>query len=523
MVTASMNLQGSRLPSSGAAMINLSHAWLGVALCVAWVLWWGGRAILLDCRITIVDSFYGHSLDMYRFVVAGDWGGLGRQMFKAGYHPPLPPMVGALLAAPFGVSFKTVQLSSLALHCLLVVQVALLARRGTGDNLVVLLAALLTAVSPLLMAWFRTDYPEPLTTVLVVAALHQALKTDLRRPGPALVLGLLLGLGALAKLSFILVMFFPATFFLISRVRHRRALGNAALVLVTAFVVCGWWYVHQFEVILLNFSQSTGSGAGWQSRLFFYFDRAHGNLLLTLAALAGILVAWRQEVMERALFRLLLVAYVPAYLMFVFVFDGWERYILPLLPITCIFAALACACLLRALPATWKNAPLALTAAVLALWSVDLNLAGSECFWGMASQRGISSPETLDYGAVLRATSYLSRQRADVAFFTDTVESGLWAEGQQEIWRTDHPGSPNWLTHFHAQEKIRQGEQVFFMHLESREGRRSGKEFNRSEYRVIRELLGQQQHKVLVRRFHDASPYRVTIYKIPARPPHPGG
>lgn len=338
---------------------------------IVWILAWGLRACLLDTEPARTDNLLGYANAYYRALANADLRGFIEVILTGDYSPPLAVLVATLLAAPMGFSLEAVRISCLLLHPVVVVQVYFLSRAIRPDRDVALMAALLTGTVPMIFGWFRSDFPEPLVTVLVLATLHSMLVTDLRRPWPAVRLGLLTGLGILSKLAFPIFIVFPAAYLAATRIRDTRTLACAGLSLLAALAVCGWWLVQSFGSILVNFGLSTAStqeGGHVLDRVVKYLWLPSGNLSLTAVACVGVWLALRDRSVDRHRLNLVLVSWAGAYLMFLLLFDTWARYILPLLPLSCVLAAQPWGWLMRRLSGQRRR--LALVAASLSLLSV---------------------------------------------------------------------------------------------------------------------------------------------------------
>lgn len=495
------------------APLSLKQEQLAVAGCVLWVLVWGLRAIYLDHRITASDNIFP-AVDLMVEIVSSralDWERLLGWFGHSPVHPPLPALHASLVAAALGHSSDNAQVASLLLHGVLVVQVYRLAREGAGHQVTALLATALAATAPPIAAWYRVDYPEALVTVLLLAVLHQAANTDLQRARPALLLGLLVGLGALSKLSFLVVALVPAVYFIAASVRSKRALVNALLAVGVTALVSGWWYFSHLGQILDNLHNSTSTQATAWERAEFYLMRPPGNLLLTAAALLGLgLALYKRLLAPRTLPWLLLLAYLPAWLAFTLVFDQWERYILPLLPLSCLFAAVGVGWLLGRLQG-WP-ARLALGVAALALAGVAAayNTAPPGDPNGLCQDAGILSPDRRDFSSLARALPRLASWRVPAVKVASSADALDWMNGQMD--RLAAADRVPWLNTDEAKALIKEGRPVHFVHVAGRQAE-PNRAFSFDHNVQARRMLTQHKPQQLAR-FTDESHYVVTLLRI---------
>lgn len=499
-------------------LLSLRQQQIGVLVCVVWVLFWGLRAVYLDNRVTSTDTLFPQTkglfflLDDPMFTPAWLWGWLN----AAPTHPPLPALYGALFCWLVGFSHEAVQVSSVVLHGLLVVELFRLTRACARDRLAPLVAAALAATAPVLAAWFRVDYPESLTTLLVVATLRQGLATDLRRPGPAITLGLLVGLGALCKLSFWVVLLPPAAHFFGARVRDRARLLNALAAVATVALVCGWWYFGHLSAIGKNLASSTSNSLPMLSRLHYYLVQPPGNLTLTAAALAGALMAaLRRELLTdgHATVQLLL-AWLPAHALLVGLFDPWERYIVPVLPLSCLLAAVALARALALLPIP-RRVVVALLLAGLAAGSAVINLQRPRESYGVAESSGILQPDRRSYHSLARA---LARARAlghPLLIVANAPPAQAWVNGQWTRLALVPRGGVEMVGAAVAGERLARGEAVSYLQVDGPR-RFLDRTWNLGTVHWPREVL-RGQRRTLVARFADESPYTVRLFVISRR------
>ena len=491
----------------GAPALTTRQAQLALAALVTWVLVWGLRACLLDQDLAQTDNLFGQASHNHRFLF-GQGGDLRSLLFGSGYHPPLPSLVATLLASAMGFSPETVRASCLLLHPVVIIQVYRLTRALCPDRDVALFASLLSATVPMIYGWFRCDFPEPLATVFVLATLHAIFLSDLRRPGPAARLGLFVGLGALSKLSFVVFILLPSLQFAATRIRSARQGAMAALALLTALAVCGWWYAQALPSIMINLGLSTSAAQEGMnlSRLVQYIWMPRGNFTLTLAAAAGALVLLDRGV-DRWRITLLLLAWGGSYLMFLLLFDSWARYIVPLLPLSCVLAALA-----------WGEAVrlLAPRARAAALGGVALVLLASFTLFNLRAPRdhrqylGLIVPSTRVLTIYQKLINRLNVQTT-VAIVTANSEQARalvtrsLAESGERF--------PVVVTIPHARKRLLGGEEIFRVHVVRKDVTgRHGHDVNPDNHEPLRWMSG---HSIQIQDLSDAT-HEIRLYIVNA-------
>ena len=445
--------------------LTVKQEQLAVAGLMVWVLAWGLRACLLDREYAQTDNLMGQAFLLHSALSDGGVGDAWSALFAGGFHPPLPSLVATLLASLMGFSPETIRISCLLLHPVVMAQVYFLARALCPDRAVALFACLLSATVPMIFGWFRSDFPEPLTTVFVLATLHAMFVVDLRRPWPAARLGLFVGLGALSKLSFGVFILLPALYFAARTIRSARALAMAGLSLLSALVVCGWWYVPSFGDIQTNLELSTGGAQEGMhlSRIVDYLWMPAGNLSLTVAAAAGAALAFFAPGVRRRRLHLLLLCWAGSYLMFLLVFDFWARYILPLLPLSCVLAAVAWGRLMRWLGPRARLPALVCAAMALLVAFCTFNLSSSHRHRQFL---GLIFPSNRVFSIYEKLINRLNVQPSVAIVTTNSAPSG-----QQVIrkLRESQREFPALVSVARARELIKGGKDVYRVHVVRRD------------------------------------------------------
>lgn len=493
---------------------------------VAWVLAWGARAALLDRLQPGSDSILGHVIRIHAALAAGDQSMAVGLIFAPGWHPPLPAIYGVLVTSVLGVSMGVIRLSSVFLHCLALVQTYLLARRASCTREAALIAGGLVAALPMLTGWFRTDFPEPLTTVLVLATYHLALKCDLdtdRRR--ALALGLVVGLGLLTKLGYAVFVFFPAVLFLALRLRTSAAALNAGLAALVVLAVCGWWYWMNLDAVLENLGMSSqhiravASGEGSVLTRLKLLAGMPDLYPLLAAAAAGVALAWRRGLLPRESLALLTVCWAAPVVLLVGLFDILSRYLVPILPLSCLLAGLALHHLARDVVGAGGRPLRRLFIGLLVLALTCLSLLTNLLPQPMEDRdaSGILNPYTKKLDAFHRAASRAAAAGLPVLIASDHMQASEWSNNQVLLHGISGARPVTWLDQVpDAARSLARGQPVAVLVLTA-SFHEARPDENEKDIRRDAHRWQARQRRVPMGVFVDSSPFKVSLYRVQGR------
>jgi hypothetical protein len=322
-----------RLPGPLAALSRTQLAQACLAAMVAWFVGWDLWAILVDRRPTYgPDSALFYTLKTY---LAGDLHEKLRVLLDA-HGKGITHCVLALLLAPLtGDVARAVSLVSVMAHGASMWLAHALGRSLLNGRRAGLWAALLTGASPMMFGWARLEYREPLLGVVLSGTLLLMLRTRRDELRTYASLGALLGLGIMTKLSFFAFMLGPGLWFLAKRARPRR--WRHLLVLAGVMAAVSFpWVLYNAECVVGN-----ALAAARYSPLTAA-EKAAGYLALPgvwwlagLAALSLPVLWWSRQVDREALVLLGVTLGVSVGL-FLFHFDYWSRYLVPVFPLAAV-------------------------------------------------------------------------------------------------------------------------------------------------------------------------------------------
>ena len=304
-----------------------------------------------DARGPFMDQYRYYAMSAQaRDVLDGSAdGGAEELLHLHASHPPLYPVVGALAMLVGDGDYPSARRVNVLLAVLLVFVAYGLARSilGTWEAW---LASALAAWAPLVTSFGHMYYIEALLVVLVLYSLRLIVRDHaLDRPGRAALLGLMMGLGCLAKWTYPVFLFAP----LLWAAWRGRAWGGLLTACGVAAVVAGPWYVVNLQGILDFFATGVVGGEGYQSARsgwdgITYYPReivlVGLGLPLCLAALIGAVILLRRR--SRPAVLLALAALVPV-VVFTFVMTKKPRHLIPILPALATFGAVAIAAVPR--------------------------------------------------------------------------------------------------------------------------------------------------------------------------------
>ncbi len=380
----------------------LRSPWTALAGLVAFVFGWHVWALLVDQRLTgcSVDIPLRHTflaMDQFRE-------GLFLDMLDGGLDPkgPVAPILGALMTWVTGDVVLGCRMVSVLAHCAMMVQVYDLGRflpqRPHGR----LWAAMYVGITPLIIGWARLEFHEPVLGVIVLGVLQLMLRSRLDRLLPAAALGPLMALGVLTKLSFLVFMVLPGPWLVARRLRTWRSVACLTLMLwLLGAMVEPWLWSHR-AVIVDNFHGSSHGPEIWEMVLHRFVGPAHISWLWVLSTATALLLWW-QKGTDRWVVALLLLFPLVSLAQFMFRFEYWTRYMVPVYPVMALLAGAGVSWILERLPR-----PAARPAAA----ALSLTLLGSFIYWqltlspwpGREYEHGMQAPDPGPYNGYTLAT-----------------------------------------------------------------------------------------------------------------------
>jgi len=281
------------------------------------------------------------------------------------HYPPLTACtiaVGYLLGIPMGYeALVNVPFLFLLLFSLFHIG------RIVHSDAVGLLAIVLCSFFPIVMAVSRICYPDFILTALIAFSILALLKSDgFNNRRWSLLFGLGAGFGMLSKWTwpfFIIGVFIYV--FRLSYLKEKQRLLNLSLAGLTAFVIAGPWYLTSptYLSILMNVGYGKGAEAysaghllSLQNLLFYFYMLNNFQIGFILFVCFTIVTGWavynrvNSKSLERGrAFTISLLWFSTPFLLFTFVEDKGERFLIPALPAVALLIASG----LSAIP--WKS------------------------------------------------------------------------------------------------------------------------------------------------------------------------
>ena len=416
---------------------------LALLALAAFLLGWDLWAVLLDQRPDNgSDAFVHQAVLSVRLLQAGDLSSLWELLQRP--KGPVAPLLGALLLWPVPDFPLGPRLVSVLAHGALVFQTYALGRRLAGSATIGLWCALICGTSPMVFGWGRLAYHDALLAAVVTAALQLMLWVRLRRPGPAMVLGAVLALGVMTKPSFIVFMAAPAAWFLIRRLRDRRAALMLLVMLATTAAALAPWI--GYTAARYGFDQYVSLSrpeAGLMAVLLVNAEEylsLPGSWPLLLLALTSLVVLWLRRSVDRWSLALPGSFLIISLALFFTCFHVWSRYILPIFPAAAVLAGVGIGRAQQRLGALAGRAMGgALVVSLLGLY-VLLNLGGiqSSGAEGVPSREeycGLVSPDLRPHDAFPGAARALRRHGRRVLVVYHSHEALSNAEDEVALWR----------------------------------------------------------------------------------------
>ena len=388
---------------------------------------------------------------------------------------PVAPVLGYLLLQLVGSAWAASRLLPIFCHLLLVVQCHDLGLRVGGTHRAGLVSAALCGLSPMVYGWGRLPFHDIVVAVMVLASLQIMLRVDLSRWRGAALLGLVLGLGLMTKLSFVIFMAAPGLWFLATRVRSRRQTVGLGVMTVTLLASCGWWLLPIAQEALSYASQSIARPQmdAWWVGLHHYLSLP-GMGLISAGALVGTLALWRWRQGARSALWPLAGAVLLSLVVHGMVASYWSRYMVPMVPLAALLCGAGLAVALARLPSVWSRASSwGLTAALVGAF-IGTNLVGDyQLQPARSGDAGLVSPDPRPYRGFAGAARAWGPSATELSWaqdcnFTDAASTGvevLWhsrglllEESETPLRQRDRP-IPVMLVRFQADRPVDQVEQ----------------------------------------------------------------
>ena len=260
-------------------------------------------------------------------------------------YPPFAHYVACLMMRFFG---RHIQVAALSSSLWLIV--LCLSSYGIGKELSGsasgILAALFVSFVPSTVGLFRQMYLDVPMTAIAAACVWLLLKTrGFTRWVPSVLLGALIALGMLTKLQFPIVFFLPLASVVIA---HRRVTKQFLVTLAIAAAGCSFWYLQglgaTLEFSLRNIrapAETEGDpGVFTLDGLIYYPSHLLGDHLFLPLALVAALGMWIAVRRFGSRLSSLMCWIVGPLVVFTLLRNKDTRYILPIIPAICIFAAI---------------------------------------------------------------------------------------------------------------------------------------------------------------------------------------
>jgi hypothetical protein len=395
---------------------------------LGWDLW----AVIQDQRPSGSDTFTPFSIHSTQ-LLAGEEADWRRALDPKG---PVATLLGTLLLLLVGKVPLATRLLSVLCHGALLLQTYDLGRLVGRDRRAGLWAALICGTHPMIFGWCRLDFHEALLCVMVCGSLQLMLRTDLSRLRPALLLGLVFGLGTLTKLSFAAYIAAPGVWLVARRCLRpprRAVLLHLGAVLAVMAAITSPWLIAVGSELPAYLQMATHSQAGTLDKALHYLALP-GSWPLLLSAVVFSIVLWRAGQVDRWELALIVAQVLVSTLLLFTIFDPGSRYLVPVFPAAAVLCGAGLGWLQQrglrhAAPLAWG-----LSAALLGLFA-GLSLAGVQEPDRREDGAGLVAPDPRPYLAFPRAVAALRPHGRRVLLVHDSAKALAVTEGLDLIWR----------------------------------------------------------------------------------------
>jgi len=333
-----------------------------LAFALVWSVGWSLYIVPSNIQGGDLDALFAEATCFhYTLGDSAPAGAVGRWLDRRPHHPPLP-VVYALASTllPGGLNLANTRLAYALLHPLMILMIYLILRRGSSWPAAAGAGALISALCPTLAGWTRMDYPDSLTAAFILVTILVIGSIRLASPRGALLLGLVVGLGSLTKLTYTAMMIVPAVVYLWGHRRDRWAMLGAGLATSVVAISAGWWYASRPGLILENYLGSvsggmvrepggdlglleiltwgSGEGPSFWMRLHAYFGLHPDHALVQVLGLVGLVLALRRGTLRQELGMVATLSLLAGLGLHLLLVDIEQRYMIPLCAVACIGA-----------------------------------------------------------------------------------------------------------------------------------------------------------------------------------------
>ena len=422
---------------------------------LCFILGWDLWAVLMDQRIGGPDTFVGYTLNLRS---ALDEGWLRHWWRGLGPKGPVAPLLALPLLGMVGQAPLAMRLLTVLAHGVFILQCHHLGRQVWGRPAAGLWAALIASTCPLVFGLFRLAFHDVIAAVFLAALLQALLRWAPTRPiRSSLLIGLVGGLGAMVKLSFVLHALPAALWFVARHGGRLRGLAGAGVACITALAIAGVWALPNQAGIRDNILRSSHDAqhAVWD-KLEYYLPLP-GMAALLMGAILSAILLWRAR-QDLRWDLALMFCFIPMLLIMHF-FPVGSRYLLPVTGPMIITAGCGLALLHERLPSSLRRVLCVLLAGALLGQFVAYNLAGRTPHSPREQSVGMLSPDPRPHRACPRAMTALLRHGPAMLVAWDSMAAMVLNEDLETIWH--HRGlRPRYLDLSSARAQLARGEAV---------------------------------------------------------------
>jgi hypothetical protein len=298
---------------------------VGISLHSIYFIAHHNRPLQNDPVSNLIPSVY-----LRQAVEGGSLQAFERWLESTGHRPPLPAILNLPAMLLIEDQVNAIRYTELVAYLLCLLLLFRLGERLSGGA-AGLMAAVLFGLFPHTVGWSHMANADPYIWLSLLLLFSILLRLDMRSTRHAVALGCAVGLCAGVRL-----LCFPyltgAAFYIALTTRWKlKTAGNLLISGGCVMAICGWWFLLKTERWEDTIIMASGNSTVSMGRdISIYLDNGLdvfiiGAMLAGIVALRGRLMPWR---------RLLLFALwilVPL-AQFLFVWDSWSRYLLPLFP-----------------------------------------------------------------------------------------------------------------------------------------------------------------------------------------------
>lgn len=263
-------------------------------------------------------------------VESGSLEAFERWIESTGHRPPLPAIFNLPAMLLIQDQVAAIRLTELAAYLLCLLLLFRLGERLSGGA-AGLVAAVLFGLFPYTVGWSHMANADPFIWLGLLLLFTVLLRLDMRSSRHAVALGCVVGLCAGVRMLCFPYLAGAAIYVALTTRWKLKTVGNLLISGGCALAISGWWFLLTVENWVETVAMASGNSDTSMGRDMGLYLGSSMDLFIAGAILAGA-VALRGRLMPWRRLLLFGIWILVPLAQFLFVWDSWSRYLLPLIP-----------------------------------------------------------------------------------------------------------------------------------------------------------------------------------------------